>query len=111
MVLGRAELENKVVKEAVFDVGDEIVLEDSLGQPQSIAVTDHVGTFVDFTRPLESRAREYAKPIVKWFHVVVNFAEFTEAYLAGLGERLFPAIASTRAAKATSPQCPPAKTG
>jgi hypothetical protein len=88
MVLGRAELENKVVKEAVFDVGDEIVLEDSLGQPQALAVTDHVGTFVDFTRPLESRAREYAKPIVKWFHVVVNFNEFTEAYLAGLGERL-----------------------
>ena len=83
IIVGRAELTG----EAVFDVGDEIVVEDAAGMPAEIVVADHVGTFVDWQRSLESRAAEYAAPIIRRLGAVPDRGEFVEAYLSGFAER------------------------
>jgi len=83
MIVGRAELTGEVV----FDVGDEILLEDSMGVPHQIIVADHVGTFVDWRGSLESRAAEYAGPVVRRLGMVPDRGEFAEAYMGGFMER------------------------
>jgi len=83
LVLGRAELTG----EAVFDVGDELVIEDAQGHPVEIAVTDHVGTFADWQGKLESRGPEYARPVIARWQTVANPQAFAEAYVAGLREQ------------------------
>jgi hypothetical protein len=80
LILGRTELTGEVV----FDVGDEIVVEDPQGRPVEIAVTDHVGTFADWQGKLESRAPEYARPVIARWQTVANPQAFAQAYLGGL---------------------------
>jgi hypothetical protein len=80
LILGRTELTG----ETVFDVGDEIVVEDAQGHPVEIAVTDHVGTFADWRGKLESRAPEYAQPVIARWKTVANPPAFAAAYLDGL---------------------------
>jgi hypothetical protein len=83
MILGRAELTGAMV----FDVGDELLVEDEAGMPVEIAVTDHVGTFVDWRGSLAARASEYAAPVNRRIGEVPDPEAFAEAYLAGLRER------------------------
>ena len=83
LILGRAELTGEVV----FDVGDEIVSEDSTGMPSEIVVSDHVGTFVDWRGTLQSRAPAYAAAIARHLPIIGNRREVIEAYLAGFIER------------------------
>jgi hypothetical protein len=83
IILGRAELSG----EAVFDVGDEIVTEDSSGMPVQITVSDHVGTFVDWRGGLESRAPQYAGPASRRLEMVSDRREFVDSYLSGFVER------------------------
>jgi hypothetical protein len=83
IILGRAELTG----EAIFDVGDELLVVDEAGLPTEIAVTDHVGTFVDWRGTLASRAAEYAAPINRRIAEVPDPHAFTEAYLTGLRDR------------------------
>jgi hypothetical protein len=80
LILGRAELTGP----ALFDVGDELVVEDERGNPVEIAVTDHVGTFVDWQGSLEGRAAEYARPVLSRVGKVPDPAAFAAAYLDGL---------------------------
>jgi hypothetical protein len=91
MILGRAELAgatNLAVGGAiVFDVGDELLVEDEAGMPAEIAVTDHVGTFVDWRGSLTARAAEYAAPINRRIGDVPDPAAFADAYVAGLQNR------------------------
>ena len=84
LLLGRAELTGQ----AIFDVGDEIVMEDECGMPTQIAVSDHVGTFVDWTGSLESRMKEYAQPAVRRKDAVPDARLFAEAYVGGFVELL-----------------------
>jgi hypothetical protein len=83
MIVGRAELSGEVV----FDVGDEIVVEDSSGMPCGIIVADHVGTFVDWTGSLETRAFEYARPIKSRLQAVADPDQFVNAFLSGFTDR------------------------
>ena len=59
LMIGRAELTGQ----AIFDVGDKIVVEGADGLPAGVVVSDHVGTFVDWEGELEPRAAEYAAPV------------------------------------------------
>jgi hypothetical protein len=84
IVLGRAELSGQMV----FDVGDEIVVEDSSQLPAAIVVADQVGTFVDYEGPLAARAPEYGQVIQKRLDCVKDRHEFSEAYVWGFVARL-----------------------
>jgi hypothetical protein len=83
MIAGRAELTG----EAVFDVGDEILVENAEHMPLQIIEADHVGTFVDWRGTLESRAAEYAGPVNRRLEIAADRAEFAQAYLAGFSEK------------------------
>ncbi len=68
-LLGRAAAPNMIVGRcdrggnALFDDGDEVVLEDDRGLPGEIVVADHTGTFGDYLDDLETFARDYAAPV------------------------------------------------
>jgi hypothetical protein len=83
LILGRAELTGQ----ALFDVGDELVIEDEKGQPTNIAVGDHVGTFVDWELPLRTRAPEYAKPVLARKGIVPDAEMFARSYLDGFSHQ------------------------
>ena len=83
LMIGRAELTGQ----AIFDVGDEIVVEGADGLPAGVVVSDHVGTFVDWEGELEPRAAEYAAPVRRRLASVADGAAFAEAYLDGFAER------------------------
>jgi hypothetical protein len=83
LIVGRAELSGEVI----FDVGDEIVVENPSGLPVNIIVADHVGTFVDWTGPLEARAPQYAAPIRNRLPFVADRQQFINAFLSGFADR------------------------
>jgi hypothetical protein len=83
MIVGRCDLDKKVV----FDDGDEVVQEDAEGLPETIVVTDQLGTFGDFELPLESFAKSYAEPVNRRLPLVRCKAEFAAAYLDAFLER------------------------
>jgi hypothetical protein len=83
LILGRAELIDKTPGEIVFDVGDEIVVEDALGMPVEIVVSDQVGSFVDWAGSLERRAPEYAACIKRRLGTITLRKEFIDAFLSG----------------------------
>jgi hypothetical protein len=88
IVLGRAELRGTGLGPTMFDAGDEILVEDSEGMPAEIVVSDHAGTFVDWRGSMETRASEYAAPMISRLAMVSRSPEFVEAYLSGFVERL-----------------------
>lgn len=73
---------------AIFDSGDEVLILDANGYPQRLVVADHAGTFMDYTRPLESFAKDYAKPAASRTDRVADPAAFADAYVKALAERL-----------------------
>ncbi len=84
MIVGRAELSGEVV----FDVGDEIVVENSAGLPSRLIVADHVGIVrADWRGSLESRASEYARPIKSRLAAITDRDQFINAFLSGFTER------------------------
>ena len=83
MIVGRAELTG----EAVFDVGDEIVIENSSNMPVRIVVADHVGTFVDWKGPIEPHCAEYAKAVRRHLSAVTDRERFITAFLTGITDR------------------------
>jgi len=83
MIVGRAELTG----EPVFDAGDEIVVENSAGLPKWIIVADHVGTFVDWTGPIETHAQGYARAVKRHLKGVADPERFIQAFLSGFTER------------------------
>ncbi len=83
LIVGRAELTGQIV----FDIGDEIVTEDSAGMPARIIVSDHVGALVDWKDSLQVRAAEYAAPVQRRLDVVADRRVFIAAYLDGFVER------------------------
>ena len=88
IILGRAEIPPPGAARGsiVFDVGDEILVEDSNGTPVEIVVSDHVGTFVDYEGALESRASDYAAPVLNRLGHISHREEFIDAYLSGFTE-------------------------
>lgn len=86
-LLGHAAAPNIIVgrvnseQQAVFDDGDEVLVEDEAGMPKEIIVSDHTGAFLDFLNPLIKSARNYALPIHRRLPWVPNPQEFAAAYV------------------------------
>lgn len=74
--------------DAVFDDGDEVIIEDEHGQPKELLVGDHSSTFADFTSPLIAFARAYAQPVNRRASLVPDPAAFADAYLQAFERQL-----------------------
>ncbi len=83
IVVGRMNLQNQVL----FDDGDEVLIEDGTGMPADIVVTDHTGTFTDYTSPLEAHAAAYAAPANSRIPFLADPAAFADAYTRSFDER------------------------
>ena len=83
LIVGKADLTDR----ALFDDGDEVVIEDSRHLPGSIMVTDHTGAFVSYQTSLESFAEDFARPVNRRATVVPDPGAFAETYLAAFTEQ------------------------
>jgi len=83
LIVGRMNLKNAVL----FDDGDEVILEDSEGIPTELIVSDHTGTFTDYSSPLETFAGAYAAPILRRCPFFPAPQAVIDAYLAAFLER------------------------
>jgi hypothetical protein len=83
LIVGRCQLTGQVI----FDDGDEVVVENRVGMPVEIIVTDHTGTFTDFRRSLAESAPEYARSVNKRLPMLIQPMAFAQAYLSGFTER------------------------
>ena len=72
---------------AAFDDGDEVVCEGPDGLPEEILVGDHSGAFTEYTKPLETFAPHYARPVNQRAGIVPDRTQFTELYLAALRQQ------------------------
>ena len=79
LLVGRSDAHGRVL----FDDGDEVVIENSAGLPDSIIVSDPTGAFCDYQSDLSLTAIRYADPVNRRSKLVENPAEFTECYLEG----------------------------
>jgi len=94
-LLGRAAASNIIVgraiepgMEAMFDDGDEIILEDQVtGLPSEIMVGDATGSFADYQRNLLEMAKDYARPVNLRDGKVPRLGEFAGIYLRSFQER------------------------
>jgi hypothetical protein len=84
LIVGRCQLTGQVI----FDDGDEVVIENRVGMPVEIIVTDHTGTFTDFRRSLAESAPEYARSVNKRLPMLSQPMAFAQAYLNAFAERL-----------------------
>jgi hypothetical protein len=80
IVVGRCEQDGRVL----FDDGDEVLIEDERHLPAEIIVTDHTGSFSDYSTDLEYFARQYALPISNRAGHVPDPAAFADAYAAAI---------------------------
>jgi hypothetical protein len=93
-LLGRAAASNIIVgrlnlqAQVLFDDGDEVVIEGADGRPREILVSDHTGTFVDYTSDLERHAAAYANPINRRLPFLPYPRDVAAAYVTALHERL-----------------------
>ena len=79
MIAGRA---IEVSKRALFDDGDEVVMENPVtGLPDRLVVSDPSGAFSDFERNLIEAAPAYAQPVNVRENCAPNLREFGETYL------------------------------
>jgi hypothetical protein len=72
----------------LFDDGDEVLIMDPEGMPQDIVVSDHTGTFNDYSCPLSEHAVTYALPVTRRRAFLSDPAGFAHAYLSAFEERL-----------------------
>ena len=92
-LLGEAAATNMIVgrtysdKRIMFDDGDEVLLCDADGLPESLVVSDHTGTFTEYQYPLHICASAYAAPVNVRAEAMPNAAEFAELYLQAFRAR------------------------
>ena len=70
-----------------FDDGDEVLITDEKGWPQTISVSDPTGAFTEYKGELIDYAPQYARSYVKRRDRLNTPQEFLEAYLAGFVKR------------------------
>ena len=84
MVVGRSDLQGN----AIFDDGDELLIERRDGIPIDIIVADPTGTFNDYRRELRDLAPAYAQSINKRVPFLENPRTFAEVLLQSFALRL-----------------------
>ena len=91
LVVGRRDSETGKL---VFDCNFEVVVSGEDGLPAEVKVTDHAGSFVDYTRPLEESVPLYAGFVRARESLVDDLPLFAKAYVDGFRR----ALAETQAA-------------
>ena len=94
-LLGRAAAANLVVgkteedtTQVIFDVGDEVVVENEDNMPAQVLICDHSRSFGNYRSPLMVLAGPYARPVNERLHLVPEPTQFAEAFLKGFHDRL-----------------------
>ena len=92
-LLGKAAASNLIVgrafdtgERAVFDDGDEVVIEGADGLPKELIVGDHSGAFAEYEKGLDLFATDYARPVLSRLMLVPQPVAFAEAYFSALRE-------------------------
>ena len=85
MIVGRRSL---TTGELLFDGNFEIVVSGSDGLPADVKVTDHAGSFAEYSRPLEEIAPDYAGFLKRREKAVSDYPSFARAYVEGFSRRL-----------------------
>jgi hypothetical protein len=85
LVVGRRTTETN---EPIFDKNYEVLQIDPKGIPVRLIVTDHAGSFVDYTTPLEQGVVTYANVVLRREKFVSDFAEFAKTYVTAFERRL-----------------------
>jgi hypothetical protein len=92
-LLGRAAAPNMIVgradpdKHALFDDGDEVLLENEQGMPTRIVVSDPTGCFSDYRRGFEETAAAYAEPVNQRVEHLPDPRMFAGVYLDAFEQR------------------------
>ena len=86
MVVGRSS--SSVAGVLLFDENYEIVQTGADGMPVEVKVSDHAGSFVDYQRPLEEVAPQYARFAKRREKLVSDYPSFLRAYLDGFAKKL-----------------------
>ena len=92
-LLGRAAAPSFIVGKAdlnagaLFDDGDEILIEDAHHRPGTIMTTDHTGAFVNYQTDLAAFAADYARPVNRRVTLLPDPGAFAETYLAAFVEQ------------------------
>ena len=85
MVVGRR---NSATNSPVFDQNYEVVRLGEDGLPEDIMITDHAGSFVEYSRPYSEYVSDYASAVNRRRSFVADFAGFAAAYVEGFRRRL-----------------------
>ena len=72
----------------IFDQNYEVVVLGEDGLPAEIKVTDHAGSFVEYSRPYGEYVADYAAAVTRRRTFVVDFVSFAAAYVEGFRRRL-----------------------
>ena len=94
MVVGRRSTETK---ENLFDKNYEVVRLGPDGLPESVVVTDHAGSFVNYQHEYEDFVAPYANVIRRRRSFVTDYASFVDAFVEAFESRLRRAQADYRA--------------
>ena len=101
LVVGRRDSETR---ELLFDRNFEVVVAGEDGLPAEVKVTDHTGSFVDYTHPLEESIGRYAAFAREREKLVDDYAAFAKAYVDGF-RRGLAGIQSAYRARRTAFDC------
>ena len=85
LVVGRM---STVTGELLFDNNNEIVRLDEKGMPSEVVITDHAGSFSDYTTPLVDRVKLYADVMRRRKNVVADYDLFVSQYIGALEKEL-----------------------
>ena len=85
MVVGRR---SSVSNSPLFDQNYEVVRLGADGLPDEIVVTDHAGSFVEYSRPYRDYVADYASVVTRRSTFVADIASFAAAYVGGFRRRL-----------------------
>ena len=91
MIVGRRRSETG---ELLFDKNYEVVIMGEDGMPVEVAVTDQAGSFVDYERPLDACAADYARVAVERRRLVADYPTFVDSYVRGFAEGIATAQAN-----------------
>ena len=85
MVVGRRSSANN---SPLFDQNYEVVRLGADGLPAEIRVTDHAGSFVEYSRPYGEYVADYASAVTRRRSFVSDYAPFAAAFVNGFRRRL-----------------------
>jgi len=81
LIVGRR---SSATREVLFDHSYEIVLCGESGLPESVRVTDHAGSFVDYERELVEGIADYADVVRSRREFVTDYPAFASAYVEAI---------------------------